>query len=452
MNKTFVLDTNVLIHDPGSLYSFDDNEVVLPLAVIEELDKLKKLSDERGRNARLIARKLDDLRKKGKLLKGVKTKNGGLIRIEPYKKAEIPTSLVKKADNEILSVALGLKESGKDVIFISKDINMRVKAEVLGLDVQDFEKSKVSFEELYTGWREITVPDKLVDEFKSQQKMPPPKDIKGNLLPQEFIMVKSDTDNKKTGLGRYAPSEELILNLGHAQSRPWGLNALNIEQKFAFEALLNEDIKLVTLLGVAGTGKTLIALACGMHLTFDKNKYRRVMISRPVVPMGKDIGYLPGSKEEKLANWMGAFYDNLEFLVEARSASGKQKPNFGYTGKKNVNLKPSQVVDNLFDTGKIEIEALTYLRGRSIPQQYMIIDEAQNLTPLEIKTIVSRAGKNTKVVVTGDPYQIDNPYLDSSSNGLTYLAERFKGQDIFAHITLTKSERSDLAARAAELL
>ncbi|MGM0440851.1 MAG: PhoH family protein [Elusimicrobiota bacterium] len=446
MNKSFVLDTNVLIHDPGSLYNFEDNEVVLPLTVIEELDKLKKLSDERGRNARLITRRLDNLRNKGKLFEGVKTDKGGIIRIEADKKADIPTSLVKKADNEILAVALGLKESGKNVIFISKDINMRVKAEVLGLEVQDFEKAKVRFEELYSGWRELEVKDNLVDEFLSQKKMPIPADIEKQLSPQEFIKLRSQSDNKKTGLGRYSPREDLIVKLTHAQSRPWGLKALNVEQQFAFEAMLNDDIELVTLLGVAGTGKTLIALACGLHLTFDEKKYRRVMISRPVVPMGKDIGYLPGSKEEKLANWMGAFYDNLEFLVEE---SGKT---FGKSKKNNVNLKPSDVVDNLFDTGKIEIEALTYLRGRSIPQQFMIIDEAQNLTPLEIKTIVSRAGKNTKVVVTGDPYQIDNPYLDSASNGLTYLAERFKGQDIFAHVTLSKSERSNLAGLAAELL
>lgn len=443
MKKTFVIDTNVLIHDPDSLFDFADNQVVLPLAVIEELDTMKKYPDERGRNARVISRRLDDLRKKGKISQGVPTDLGGTIRVETQVKAKVPSSLVKKTDNEILSVALGLKQAGERVIFISKDMNMRIKAEVLGIEVQDFEKAKVRFEELYNGWREIKITDELLNEFHMQQRITPPEK---DFYPQEFVLVKSDTDENKTGLARYCPKEKMLLKLKYDDYKPWGLRALNLQQKFAFEALLNEDIKLVTLLGIAGTGKTLLALACGLHLTVDKNMYRKVLISRPVVPMGKDIGYLPGTKEEKLYNWMGAFYDNLEFLVHASRKSSKKVSN------KEGKFEIPEVVDNLFEAGILEMEALTYLRGRSIPGQFMIIDEVQNLTPLEVKTIVSRAGKNTKVVLTGDPYQIDNPYLDSSSNGLTYLAERFKGQNIFAHITLIKSERSNLAGLAAELL
>ncbi len=444
LKKTFILDTNVLIHDPDSFYDFADNHVVLPLAVIEELDQLKQFSDERGRNARIVARKLDALREAGKISEGVPTSGGGTIRIETKVKAKVPTELVRKADNEILSVALGLKERGEKVIFITKDINMRVKAEVLGLQVQDFEKAKVRFEELYTGWSEIEIEDKLVDEFYNQKKMPYSSK---SFFPHEFVLIRSSSNSKKTALGRYSPDENLIVKTRYENARPWGLDALNLEQKFALEALLNEDIKLVTLVGIAGTGKTLLALACGLQLTFDEARYRRVLISRPIVPMGKDIGYLPGTKEEKLTNWMGAFYDNLEFLVDTsgitveRSGAGSNKK-----------MKIPEMVDSLFDTGKVEIEALTYLRGRSIPNQYVIIDEAQNLTPLEVKSIVSRAGKETKVVLTGDPYQIDNPYLDSSSNGLTYLAEKFKGQNIFAHITLSSSERSKLAGLAAGLL
>jgi PhoH-like ATPase len=444
MKKTFVLDTNVLIHDPDSIYSFNDNNVVLPLTVIEELDGLKKFPDERGRNARRATRKLDNLRIKGNIARGVKTKEGGSIRVEMSVKAKLPIALVNKADNDILAMALGLKESGETVIFISKDINMRIKAEVLGLEVQDFEKSKVNIDELYKGWKEIEVEDKIIDEFHRQKKMPSPdKDI----IPQQFVLLRSDSDPKKTALARYSPKEELLVKINHDSSSPWGLKPLNLEQSFAFEAILNEEIKLVTLVGIAGTGKTLLALACGLYLTFDREMYRRLLISRPVVPMGKDIGYLPGSKEEKLANWMGAFYDNLEFLVETSGKNFSKNPE----GKK-IPKKSSAIVEDLFSTGKLEMEALTYLRGRSIPSQFIIIDEAQNLTPLEVKTIVSRAGKDTKVIVTGDPYQIDNPYLDSSSNGLTYLAEKFKGQNIFAHVTLGKSERSDLAALAAELL
>ncbi|MFC2061988.1 PhoH family protein [Elusimicrobiota bacterium] len=444
MKKTFVLDTNVLIHDPESLFNFADNNVVLPLAVMEELDNMKNYSDERGRNARIITRQLDNMRGKGKLSEGVPTENGGTIRIETKTKAELPAELKKKKDNEILSVALGLKEKGDRIIFISKDINMRVKAEVLGLDVQDFEKAKVRFEELHAGWREIVITDKLVDEFHEKKKILPPED---NFYANEFVLVKSAADEKKTGLGRYSEKEKMLVKLKYDEARPWGLGALNIEQKFTIEAILNEEIKLVTLLGIAGTGKTIIALACGLYLTFDVKTYRKVLISRPIMPMGKDIGYLPGTKEEKLSNWMGAIYDNLEFLMDM---SGKS---FGKSSKSTKShMEISDILDNILDTGKVEMEALTYFRGRSIPGQYIIIDEAQNLTPLEVKTIVSRAGKHTKVVLTGDPYQIDNPYLDSESNGLTYLAERFRGQDIFAHITLSRSERSNLAGLAAKLL
>ncbi len=440
MKKIFVLDTNVLIHDPDSLFNFKDNHVVLPLAVIEELDRLKSYTDERGRNARLISRRLDELRKKGKISEGVPTDSGGTISVETRVKADIPASLVKKTDNEILSVALGLKQNGKErVFFISKDINMRIKAEVLGLDVQDFEKAKVRFEELYMGWREIVINDELIDEFHRQKKLKP---LEKDLYPQEFVLLKSDINEHKTGLARYCPKEKMLLKLKYDEYSPWGLQALNLQQRFALEALLNEDIKLVTLLGIAGTGKTLLALACAMYLTFDKEMYRKILISRPIVPLGKDIGYLPGTKKEKLYNWMGAFYDNLEFLVQSHKNAFKNERK----------LKIPEAVDSLFDTGKLEIEALTYMRGRSIPRQFMIIDEAQNLTPLEVKTVVSRAGKDTKVVLTGDPYQIDSPYLDSSSNGLTYLAERFKGQEIFSHITLVKSERSNLAGLSARLL
>ncbi|MBN2407505.1 MAG: PhoH family protein [Elusimicrobia bacterium] len=455
MKKTFVLDTNVLIHDPDSLFSFADNTVVLPLAVIEELDNLKSYPDERGRNARLISRRLDELRKRGKISQGIPNDSGGMIRIETQIKADIPTSLVKKADNQIMSVALGLKKEGERVIFISKDINMRVKAEVLGLEVQDFEKAKVKFEELYSGWREITVEDKVLNEFHLKKEMPLPS---ADIHPQEFVLLKARSNDKKTGLARCAPKENKLVKLVYDDMHIWGINALNLEQKFAFEALLNEEIKLVTLLGIAGTGKTLIALAAGLFLTFEKRFYRKVLISRPIVPMGKDIGYLPGTKEEKLSNWMGAFYDNLEFLVDRSGLSARKgmHENQGKKDKRRDNNdhgpKLPELVETLFMTGKIEVEALTYLRGRSIPEQFMVIDEAQNLTPNEVKTIVSRAGKDTKVVLTGDPYQIDNPYLDSSSNGLTYLADKFKGQDIFAHITLNKSERSYLAGLAAELL
>jgi PhoH-like ATPase len=273
----------------------------LPLAVIEELDNLKSYADERGRNARRISRRLDELRKGGKLSEGVPTKTGGSVRVETQVKAKVPAALVRKADNDILSVALGLKQNGEHVIFISKDINMRVKSEVLGISVEDFEKSKVRFEELYSGWREILVSDASVDQFHEDKKLPVPEE---GFYPQEFVVIKSDANEAKTGLARFSPKEKVLVKLQYDEFKPWGLHALNVQQKFALEALLNDEIKLVTLLGIAGTGKTLLALACGLHMTFDMDKYRKVLISRPIVPMGKDIGYLPGSKEEKLYNWM----------------------------------------------------------------------------------------------------------------------------------------------------
>ncbi|NLB35350.1 MAG: PhoH family protein, partial [Elusimicrobia bacterium] len=278
--KTFVLDTNVLIHDPDSIFDFDDNEVVIPLTVIEELDNLKRSSAERGRNARLVSRKIDALRERGRLDKGMSLDSGGSLRIETEIKSDnMPAYLKKRADNEILSVALGLKENGSRVIFISKDINMRIKAEALGLEVQDFDKARVKFEELYAGWREIEIEDHLVDEFQEQKVMPAPE----GLIPQEFLLIKSSTDEKKRALGRYFSEEGVIKSTFYDKAKPRGLTALNMEQKFAIEALMNEDIKLVTLVGLAGTGKTLLALACGLHMVFDESKYRKLLISRPVI-------------------------------------------------------------------------------------------------------------------------------------------------------------------------
>ena len=431
--KTFVLDTNVLLHDPEAMFAFGDNRVVIPMTVIEELDGFKHLNDERGRSARLISRRLDALRSKGKLSSGVKLKNGGTLAIEFDIQAQLPDEfLLSKADHHILGIATQLQKKGEKVIFITKDINLRIKAEALGLDAQDYEKEKVKVEELYSGWREIKLPAEKIDQFYKDGKL----GVKADYYPNEGVVVRDENGSSKSAITKYSSQKKALIPLFHLNSNPWGLKALNIEQRFAIELLLCNDVSLVTLIGIPGAGKTLLSLACGLQKTVEEKQFRRLFVARPIMPVGRDIGFLPGSKEEKLTSWMGAIYDNLEFLVD----------------RSHPDERSEDKVQYFFTTGQIEIESLTYIRGRSLPSQYMIIDDAQNLTPHEIKTIISRAGTGTKIVLTGDPYQIDNPYLDVSSNGLTYLVERFKGQEIFGHLNFTKSERSNLASLAAELL
>lgn len=435
--KTFVLDTNVLLHDPDSIFAFDDNKVVIPMRVIEELDNFKKFNDERGRSSRLITRSLDELRMIGKLSEGIKLRSGGIIQIAMNGLCvDLPTDFTgQKSDNQILSTALSLKEKGERVIFITKDINLRIKAEFLDIPTQDYEKSKIKIDELYSGWREMEASAVQIDKFYKEGKLKL-SDKKNNLYANEFVILKDKAGSSKSALTKYCDKEKALLPIFHKNAIPWGLKPLNIEQKFAVELLLCNDIDLVTLVGLPGAGKTILALACGLQKTVEERYFRKLYIARPIIPMGRDIGFLPGTKEEKLGPWMGAIYDNLEFLMDKEHIDSKTEEKIGY----------------LFSSGQIEIDSLTYIRGRSIPQQYIIIDDAQNLTPHEVKTIISRAGKGTKIVLTGDPYQIDNPYLDASSNGLTYLVERFKGQSLFGHITFSKSERSRLASLSSELL
>ncbi|MEA5000740.1 MAG: PhoH family protein [Endomicrobiaceae bacterium] len=432
-SKSFVLDTNVLLHDPDSIFSFKDNKVVIPLTVIEELDNFKKLNDERGRSARLISRILDGLRGKGKLSQGVALKNGGILVIEMMRQVEFPKEfIVSKSDHQILSIALYLKQKGENVIFITKDINLRIKAEILEIKTQDYEKSKVKMDEIYTGWRELKISSEKIDQFYKSGKIA----VKDNFYPNECVFLKDEAGSSKSALAKYSPDIKALQPLFHINAQPWGLKPLNIEQKFALELLLCNEISLVTLIGLPGAGKTLLALASGLQKTVEERQFRRLYIARPIIPMGKDIGFLPGTKEEKLVSWMGAINDNLEFLMD----------------KGHEDSKVEEKIDYLFSSGQIEVDSLTYIRGRSLPKQYIIIDDAQNLTPHEVKTIISRAGTGTKIVLTGDPYQIDNPYLDASSNGLTYLVERFKGQPIYGHLMFSKSERSILAGLASELL
>ncbi|MEW6110047.1 MAG: PhoH family protein [Nitrospirota bacterium] len=438
MKKQFVLDTNVLLHNSKSLFDFEDNDVILPIEVIEELDRFKRDADEKGRNARQIIRTLDELRTKGRLGDGISLNTGGRLRVLVLdtSREKIEGLSDDIMDNRILRAAYFLsRQKDKKVIFVSKDINARIKADAVGLAVMDYEKQKVNFDEIYTGWRGLPLPAEGIDRFYSEGSLTLPDGI--NPYPNEFIFLEDESNPKHSAIGKYLADNGKIVPLFHQKVQPRGIKARNMEQHFALELLLCDEIKLVTLMGAAGTGKTLLALATGIKKVIEERVYIKLLVSRPIIPFGRDIGYLPGDKEEKMRNWMQPIFDNLRLLVGANGEDVEGKVN---------HLMQSR-------GGKtIEIEALTYIRGRSIPRQYIIIDEAQNLTPHEVKTIISRAGEGTKIILTGDPYQIDSPYLDASSNGLSYAVERMKGQNIFGHVTLTKSERSELASLAANIL
>lgn len=429
-DKTFVIDTNVFIHKADAMLSFRDNEVIVPLWVLEELDRLKTYRDEKGRNARHAIRLLDELGKSGNLNEGVKMDNGSILRVVVSPPETGPLDLdMQKTDNKIILTAYALKKEGKKVFFVSKDINARVKATVLGIKAVDYEKQKVNIHELYSGFRVVDISLDTRASFLRDGKIA----WNEQLFPNECLIMQTVGEDEPI-IGRFHPDTGLLHIFSDSLEEVSGIEALNPQQEIAFDLLNDDSISLVSMVGKAGTGKTLLAIAMGLKKVLEDNIYSRVLVTRPVVPMGKDIGFLPGDKEEKLTHWMQPLFDNLEYIMQ---------------GYRRSNIKN---VDNLLVNNLIEIEALTYIRGRSLPNQYIIIDEAQNLSPHEIKTIVSRAGENTKIVLTGDPYQIDSPYLDSNSNGLTYLVEAFKGQRLFGHVTLLRSERSRLAELAAELL
>ena len=435
--KNYIIDTNVLLHDPNSLLSFEENAVLIPIEVIEEIDRFKRESSELGQNARMVSRMLDGFRGDGSLSEGVKLPNGGKLKIVFQKNGHNNGEVHfngNSVDNRILWLAASIQKAQPKnaTILVSKDINLRIKADALGLQAEDYETDRVFITDLYTGMMEMSVsPDKLA-AFRAKGEL----ELSGGktYFPNEFCTLTDEANSKKAALTKVDPTGTKLVPIIDSREGVWGIKPRNREQHFAFDALLDDRVKLVTLMGKAGTGKTLLAMAAGLKRTVNDREFRRLVVARPTISMGKELGFLPGSLEEKLAPWMQPIHDALEMLSDL---------NMGHDHRRSTDLMRS---------GSIVVEALSYIRGRSIANQFMIIDEAQNLTPLEAKTIITRVGTGTKIVFTGDPYQIDNPYVDSSSNGFNYVVSRFRAEAIAAHIELQKGERSELAERAANIL
>ncbi len=435
--KNYVLDTNVLLHDPNSLLSFKNNNVLVPIEVIEEIDRFKREATERGQNARTVSRMLDGFRGQGRLSEGVALDHGGRLRIIFQDKQNGNGHALldnHSVDSRIVALALNVQKAEPKVpaILVTKDINLRVKADVLGLQAEDYETDRVRIQDLYTGMFDLTVSVAQMTAFRTKGELP--LDPEPKFFPNEYCTLTEEGNPKRTALTKVDPTGAKLIPIMDSREGVWGIKPRNREQHYAFDALLDDRVKLVTLMGKAGTGKTLMAMAAGLRRTVLDREFRRLVVARPTISMGKEIGFLPGTLEEKLGPWMQPIHDALELLSDL---------NMGNEHRRSADLMRN---------GTIVVEALSYIRGRSIAHQFMVIDEAQNLTPLEVKTIVTRVGHGTKIIFTGDPYQIDNPYVDSASNGFNYIVSKFREQPLAAHIELQKGERSELAELAANIL
>lgn len=441
LQKVYVIDSSVLLHDPNAIYQFEDNEVIIPYAVLEEIESKKRLADNVGRAAREIIRHLDCLRLEGQLSKGVKLKSGGLLRIElNHSSTEVLPHFSDHSlpDNRILTVSLNLtREEKRPVILITKDIAMRVKADAVEVKTEDYYNDKVVLPPIADEIQTLPLQDEELNllyrfgKISSPHSLPPNACVKGVLTDDNILPLMS------------SPNGLELLCLPHSKLSTWDILPKNTEQTWALQMLNNPAITLVNLMGPAGTGKTLLALASGLEQTVHSETYARLLCARPIVPFGKDIGYLPGEKEDKVRPYMQPIYDNLELLLRPKKEKDREK---------NSDSIVDSAIDLLKKKRQLEIEVLTYIRGRSIPNQFMIIDEAQNLSVHEIKTIITRAGDGTKIVLCGDPDQIDHPYLDKESNGVAHLASRLRGKSFYGQVRLIQGERSELATQAAELL
>tara|TARA_A100001515_G_scaffold142605_1_gene141769 strand:+ start:863 stop:2191 length:1329 start_codon:yes stop_codon:yes gene_type:complete len=439
--KNYLLDTSVYLTDANSIFEFGNNDIFIPLKVLEEIDKHKKRQDSAGVNARKIIRTLDDLRISGDLQKGVRLGKGkGLVKVMSYtclSDSIFPSDLdIKIPDHAILATGKAVQQENpnRKMIVVSRDINMRVICDSIGMTAEDYvtEKAAESSDQLYNGFVEHLVDDQVIDRFYDGEEILIEEDeVEEKWYPNQFIMMVSNANDKKTALARFQSHHMPLKNIIHDKLPDWNISSRNKEQAFAMDLLMNPDIKIVSLIGRAGSGKTLCAIASGLQQTLGAgdNHYDRLIVSRPVQPLGKDIGFLPGTMHEKMLPWLMPIQDNLQYLI----------------GDKNA-------LQMYVDKGKIEIEALTYIRGRSIANAYVIIDEAQNLTKHEIKTIITRIGDGTKIILTGDIEQIDNIYVNETSNGLAHAIENFKQYPIAGHVTFKKGERSELATLASKVL
>lgn len=444
MIKNYVIDTNVMIHDPDFMYKFSDNNVVIPILCIEELDNLKKKDGLVGFNARNVAKELQMIMLQGDISEGISLSNGGVIRVElNYMGTDwMPHGIdTNKNDTKIISVVKNLQKANPDIptILVTKDVYMSIKASALGIEVQDYQNDKIMSEDIYKGYIDIFLSSADIDKVYSGG-LNLPKELQGEVYPNEFFHIKSQDNAGHELLARY--DGEKIVPLKYANDTAWGLSPINREQKMAFELLMNPDVHFVSITGGAGSGKTILATACALQNVIETNKYRKIVFVRPVVPAGNDIGYLPGTEIEKLKPWMGSFYDAIENLTDIKDTG---------TGKSQYGGKPAFTVDDFIEQyrhrGVIETKTFTYMRGRTFSNAFIIVDEAQEMTPHLAKLMLTRAGYDSKFVFLGDPSdnQIDNHYVDSKSNGLIYTVEKMKEYNITGHITLKRVERSPLA-------
>jgi len=443
VKKNYVLDTSVYLTEASSIYKFEKNDIFVPLKVLEEVDGHKKRQDSVGANARAFIKSLDELRAKGNLEKGVRIDKGlGILKVASYSILNdviFPPDLdMRHPDHTIIATAkaIQMQDPKRKTVLVSRDINMRVICDSIGMDAEDYvsEKAVRSSDELYNGFIVQPVDDQLIDRYYAGEDIViDPDDLSEVWYPNQYVMMVSNENEKKSALACFKGHHEPLKKVIHKSIPDWNIDARNKEQAFAIDMLMDPEIKIVSLVGRAGSGKTLMAIAAGLQQTIglrsENNHYNRMIVSRPVQPLGKDIGFLPGTMEEKMLPWLMPIQDNLKFLMGDRTS-----------------------LEMYMEKGKIELEALTYIRGRSIANAFIIIDEAQNLTKHEVKTIITRIGEGTKIILTGDVEQIDNVYVNETSNGLAHAIEKFKEFRISGHVTFRKGERSELATLASKVL